>query len=170
LGASYCSLNFCAETYFGIPFKPDGGSRLFGSACNYASLDDGSCQLQFSADQFGNIINSFGLCVPGTAATGQACGGGTSPPYCNQGDLCAPFQNPLCEPACDPQLDGGCAPGDGCFSWIPYSSSASNGPLPQVAGVCLTPCSAAAASCLNSSECCDGFCDYDIDAGTGACN
>jgi hypothetical protein len=96
---------------------------------------------------------------------------------CAANEICIGNGGPTgtCDQICEPLLDGGCPGGDGCSSVVPYPLA--NGTTPQqwlaqqTVGYCINPCSAAGTACIDSSLCCDGFCDFALpDAGNGFCN
>jgi len=173
-GLKYCNDNYCVQTYFvdPNPWLPDAGR--YAGPCNYADAGDGICQTQVSTDPFGNPLATYGLCEPaGLVPVGGAC---PLSDDCGVNELCASAGGapPVCYQFCDPRLDGGCPAGDGCFSIIPFPLTGMTDAQSfqyQVAGGCINPCSAAGATCINSSECCDGICAFvQPDAGSGSCN
>lgn len=166
----FCNFNYCVEDYIGFP-TVDGGH--YGGPCNYVDAGDGLCYPGIATDQFGNPTNPFGYCEPaGNASLNAACG----PPLCGEDLLCASTGGPsTCFQICDPLLDGGCPAGDGCFSIVPYplatGTTQQQWLAQQTVGGCINPCSTADTPCINSSQCCDGFCDFArSDAGNGFCN
>jgi hypothetical protein len=174
-GQHTCNWNYCVQNFNEIPLtaEADAGKYAYSQACNYAATGDGTCQIQISFEGM-TPIGPYGLCQPtGNVPFNGECGGTA---LCARGGICvAPGGSPpyTCQQICEPLLDGGCPGGDGCFSVVPYPLgfiSPQQSLALQVAGFCAA-CSPATTPCINSSECCDGFCDFALpDAGNGFCN